>query len=35
MKSADIDVVNEVYDIGHVYTGEVYDLIFSVQPADS
>ena len=35
MKSADIDVRNEVYDIGHAYTDEVYDLIFSVQPSGS
>ncbi len=35
MKSADIDVRNEVYNIGHAYTDEVYDLIFSVQPNGS
>ena len=34
-KSAGMDVRNEVYDIGHAYTDEVYDLIFSVQPAGS
>ncbi len=34
MKSVDIDVRHEVYDIGHEYTDEVYDLVFSVQPAD-
>ena len=32
MKEAGIDVRNEVYDIGHDYTDEVYDLIFSIQP---
>lgn len=35
LKSAGIDVSNEVYDIGHAYTDEVYDLIFSVQPTGS
>ena len=32
MKDAGINVSNEVYDIGHAYTDEVYDLIFSIQP---
>ncbi len=32
MDDAGIDVTNEVYDIGHAYTDEVYDLIFSIQP---
>ena len=32
MKDAGINVRNEVYDIGHAYTDEVYDLIFSIQP---
>ena len=32
LRSAGINVRNEVYDIGHVYTTEVYDLIFSILP---
>jgi len=32
MNDAGINVINEVYDIGHSYTDEVYDLIFSIQP---
>ena len=32
LHSAGIDVRNEVYDIGHAYTEEVYDLIFSILP---
>lgn len=32
MQQAGIDVQNVTYDIGHEYTDEVYDLIFSIQP---
>lgn len=32
MQQAGIDVQNVIYDIGHQYTNEVYDLIFSIQP---
>lgn len=32
LQAAGIDVTNEVYDIGHAYTDEVYDLIFDLQP---
>ena len=32
LRSAGVDVRNEVYDIGHTYTQEVYDLIFSIMP---
>ncbi len=35
LKPADIDVRNEVYNIGHDYADEVYDLILSVQPTGS
>jgi hypothetical protein len=32
MEQADVSVQNDVYDIGHAYTKEVYDLIMSIQP---
>lgn len=31
MQQAGVDVQNVTYDIGHQYTEEVYDLIFSIQ----
>ena len=35
LQGAGIDVRNEVYDIPHAYTDEVYDLIFAIQPETS
>ncbi|MGB9359068.1 MAG: hypothetical protein WCC01_10975 [Acidimicrobiia bacterium] len=32
MQQAGVSVQNDVYDIGHLYTEEVYDLIMSIQP---
>lgn len=32
MQQAGVDVQNVSYDIGHLYTDQVYDLIFSIQP---
>jgi hypothetical protein len=32
MEQAGIDVQNQVYNIGHDYSEEVYDLVFSIQP---
>lgn len=32
MQQAGVNVQNDVYDIGHTYTEEVFDLIMSIQP---